>query len=752
MRLVFGGSNWGCAHHFGGYLRFNEANKATYGDYAQQVVQTTPGATYTLTVTAGEVGSGSGNHDLLVEIIDQNGTVIGTSGVVTIANGATGQGIPVTYTATTPGTTIKITNTGSTNTVNSDLHIDQAINSLVATPSDPGAAGGDDSLSGGDGNDTILSGQGNDSRYGGTGNDDLRGELGNDSLFGGTDNDTLYGGAGNDSLNGGDGNDVLYGDDTAGTLSGNDSIQAGSGDDLIYGGQGTDTIYGDTSGDTVNGGSDTIYAGDGNESIFGGAGNDQLFGDAGTDSLFGGNGNDLLNGGAGVDSLTGGAGNDVFIADGTADRTSDFSLAKNADGNQQNNDFVDLSQFYNTVTLAAWNAANPGQTYATPLAWLRADQANGTLEQAGGLQIYNGGSAVAGSGLTFDNTNVHDTDGIVEGTQGSDHIDASYNQDPTGDVVDGNDAILPGAGPNDDSIRGYNGNDSIEAGLGNDSVERGHDNDTIHGGSGDDTLSGDGPSYVIPGTPATNSQLVSNATFASNMNGWTTSIDPGNIGQTVDLSHGGLGFGNYPHFNKPWAFTEVDPAAGSSLNIQFQYSEWDGAGQQIANSGTYTIFRLLTDPYDLNSAVPFTYLGNTVTQILLDGNSLTWQTYALSVANATGVPLYLRFDANTTGSYNPVIDNVQVNAAAPAIPPVTVNPIGDDLIYGEAGNDVINGDGGNDRLYGGTGNDILAQGAAADADRGAALPSRPSAGRLSGSMCRPRKAQWQGGFPRFGFG
>ncbi|WP_225025954.1 calcium-binding protein [Xinfangfangia pollutisoli] len=559
----------------------------------------------------------------------------------------------------------------------------------------------------------------------------------NNTLVPITYDDTFYGDAGNDLLDGANGNDGLFG---------------GTDNDTLYGGAGNDTIYGDTSGDTVNGGSDTIYAGDGNESVFGGAGNDQLFGDAGTDSLFGGNGNDLLNGGAGVDSLTGGAGNDVFIADGTADRISDFSLANNADGNQQNNDFVDLSQFYNTVSLAAWNAANPGQTYATPLAWLRADQANGTLEQAGGLQIYNGGSAVAGSGLTFDNTNVHDTDGIVEGTQGSDHIDASYNQDPTGDVVDGNDAILPGAGPNDDSIRGYNGNDSIEAGLGNDSAEGGHDNDTIHGGSGDDTLSGDGPSYVIPGTPATNSQLVSNGTFASNMNGWTTSIDPGNIGQTVDLSHGGLGFGNYPHFNKPWAFTEVDPAAGSSLNIQFQYSEWDGAGQQIANSGTYTIFRLLTDPYDLNSAVPFTYLGNTVTQILLDGNSLAWQTYALSVANATGVPLYLRFDANTTGSYNPVIDNVQVNAAAPAIPPVTVNPIGDDLIHGEAGNDVINGDGGNDTVYGGTGNDILAQGAAADADRGAALPSRPSAGRLSGSMCRPRKAQWQGGFPRFGFG
>ncbi|WP_225025953.1 calcium-binding protein [Xinfangfangia pollutisoli] len=236
--MVFGGSNWGCAHHFGGYLRFNEANKATYGDYAQQVVQTTPGATYTLTVTAGEVGSGSGNHDLLVEIIDQNGTVIGTSGVMTIANGATGQGIPVTYTATTPGTTIKITNTGSTNTVNSDLHIDQAINSLVATPSDPGAAGGDDSLSGGDGNDTILSGQGNDSLYGGTGNDDLRGELGNDSLDGGAGDDTLRGEQGNDSLDGGAGNDVLNG---------------GAGNDTGYGGTGNDFISdSDEPGTTFN--------------------------------------------------------------------------------------------------------------------------------------------------------------------------------------------------------------------------------------------------------------------------------------------------------------------------------------------------------------------------------------------------------------------------------------------------------------------------------------------------------------------
>lgn len=143
------------------------------------------------------------------------------------------------------------------------------------------------------------------------------------------------------------------------------------------------------------------------DSLIGDAGNDLIFGGIGNDTLTGGDGQDTLHGGEGTDIMHGGADADVFIADGTADIISDFDAATGVgDGNIENNDRVDLSSFYNTTTLSAWNAANPGQSYATPLAWMQADQANGVLEQAGGLRIEHAGVAVSASSLTTENTMV----------------------------------------------------------------------------------------------------------------------------------------------------------------------------------------------------------------------------------------------------------------------------------------------------------------------------------------------------------
>jgi len=65
-----------------------------------------------------------------------------------------------------------------------------------------------------------------------------------------------------------------------------------------------------------------------------------------------------------------------------------------------------LTDLYNQTNLDAWNAANPRQPYATPLAWLWADQADGALDQADGLQIQQGGSAVASNALNTEKTGV----------------------------------------------------------------------------------------------------------------------------------------------------------------------------------------------------------------------------------------------------------------------------------------------------------------------------------------------------------
>ena len=196
----------------------------------------------------------------------------------------------------------------------------------------------------------------------------------------------------------GDGDYVL-------AMGGDDLVLAGAGDDIVYGGWGNDTIHGGAGNDRLLGeeGDDSIYGGEGDDTILGGAGNDQLFGGAGRDVLHADGGND---------TLTGGAGDDVFVIspDAGAVLITDFGSGNTGaidDGDSTNNDFVDLSAFYNETTLAAWNAANPDQTYKTPLHWMQADHADGVLDAVGGgLRIQNDGAAVSPDMLVFETTGV----------------------------------------------------------------------------------------------------------------------------------------------------------------------------------------------------------------------------------------------------------------------------------------------------------------------------------------------------------
>ncbi|WP_232489135.1 Hint domain-containing protein [Rhodobacter amnigenus] len=153
-------------------------------------------------------------------------------------------------------------------------------------------------------------------------------------------------------------------------------------------------------------GNDTIDSGAGNDVVYGGGGADSIVGGDGDDTLDGGTEADTLDGGAGNDWLTGGAGADVFVVDG-ADVLTDFDATTGIQGTAGaptgDNDFVDLSGFYNDQTLAAWNAANPASTYSNPLAWMKADFADdGTLQSAGRLRI-------EGAGLTANSFSAENT-------------------------------------------------------------------------------------------------------------------------------------------------------------------------------------------------------------------------------------------------------------------------------------------------------------------------------------------------------
>jgi len=131
------------------------------------------------------------------------------------------------------------------------------------------------------------------------------------------------------------------------------------------------------------------------------SGDDSIDGGAGDDTISGNDGDDTLVGGADDDSLTGGDGDDTFVyAPGDGDDTiTDFNAGNSGsatDGDQSNNDFLDLSAHYTNLTE------------------LRDDLAdNGVLDQSVGDFSDNtalGGSitltgAVAAD-LTFDTTNV----------------------------------------------------------------------------------------------------------------------------------------------------------------------------------------------------------------------------------------------------------------------------------------------------------------------------------------------------------
>ncbi|MBF9048194.1 hypothetical protein LSUCC0031_13815 [Rhodobacterales bacterium LSUCC0031] len=274
---------------------------------------------------------------------------------------------------------------------------------------------GDDTLTGTPSDETILAGAGNDSISAGDGADSLSGGLGEDTIIGGAGADTINAGHDNDVVDGGDGADVVNGGLGDDSLSGGTDAAA----DTITGGAGNDTIEGFGGNDLIDGG-----PGDG-DSVPGGVSDDDLiFGGEGDDTITGDVGNDTIEGGAGNDSLTGGLGDDTFVyqsGDG-ADTITDFLNGTGPldDGDQTNNNFVDLSDFFDEASLAAVNAliGDPSTDFKNALQMLKADAADGTIDgvindvnygaQIGdiNLRLEDGGVAVTGDNLTFDNTNV----------------------------------------------------------------------------------------------------------------------------------------------------------------------------------------------------------------------------------------------------------------------------------------------------------------------------------------------------------
>lgn len=254
-------------------------------------------------------------------------------------------------------------------------------------------------------------------------------------------------------------------------------------------------------------------------------------------------------------------------------------------------------------------------------------------------------------------------DGIVYGTSGDDLIDYDYTGDPDGDLVDHNDELLPGEGPNDDIIIAGAGDDTIYAGEGNDEIDGGTGDDVIYGQDGDDEIiGGDGSDTVYGGDG--DDVIDTSGTAPASDYGWPgvtlPDADPFDDRDTV---YGGDG--------------DDTISTGDDRDIIF------------GDAGNDTIDGGLDDDTIDGGRGNDTIIGGHGSDTIEGGagDDVIWG------GMGPGTDPFNVPDDDIPGDVYPIGD------------PVTDN--GMDVISGGAGNDTIYGQDDDDILYGGTGDDYI---------------------------------------------
>lgn len=328
---------------------------------------------------------------------------------------------------------------------------------------------------------TVYAGAGSDVLAGGTGDDTLAGD-GGDDLF------ILEDGFGNDQITGGEADetdgDVLFASDVTTDLT--LDLSAVSATDNESG-----TLSDGTSTATFEE-IEVIGLGTGDDSVIGSSGDDMVATNAGEDVINLGAGNDALDLGDHATASADGEADTIILQDGSGqDVILNFDApTDNGDGTFTGIDVFDVTDLHD---------ASGAPVTTTDVTVTDDGSGNALLSFPNGESV----TLVGISPTDADNTaylnaiGIPTSDGTVSGTDGADTIDAGYLGDPDGDLVDDNDAILPGDTGNDDLIISYGGDDSITAGAGDDDIRAGDDNDTVDAGADNDTVfAGDGNDSV----------------------------------------------------------------------------------------------------------------------------------------------------------------------------------------------------------------------------------------------------------------
>ncbi|RKT27710.1 Ca2+-binding RTX toxin-like protein [Roseovarius halotolerans] len=297
-------------------------------------------------------------------------------------------------------------------------------------------------------------------------------------------------------------------------------------------------------------------------------------------------------------------------------------------------------------------------------------------------------------------------DGVVEGTANAELINVAYTGDPDGDMIDAGDAVLPGAGPDDDIVNAGAGNDTVLAGAGSDAVYAGAGDDSVEGGAGDDVIYGDGALSGTPGeigidpisgadhtllvwdlsqvsvvnAPGNYDPFENDANGEDDVVGSTLSFNSGAAPTAVGIDDGGSRFDD----------GDLSQTLSQSVTLDGKFGH---VGARLTPEYAYS---LQSSAGDLVNIYAVELGGNDVVGFVSDAPIDTSETYTFLG----------RTDTHPDVSYADLA-TVYTDGSAPGGGDDADCPGGDDTLLGGDGNDTIFGNGGNDVIDGGAGNDLI---------------------------------------------
>ncbi|MDX8348980.1 Hint domain-containing protein [Cognatiyoonia sp. IB215446] len=322
--------------------------------------------------------------------------------------------------------------------------------------------------------------------------------------------------------------------------------------------------------------------------------------------------------------------------------------------------------------------------------------------------IYDNGPDAAQSGvvgvgdITFSTVEL---DGYVEGTSGADTINTGYPDDPDGDRINANDAVLPGEGGNDDIVIAGGGADFVSSGGGADTIFGGEGADDLRGGNGADIIYGDAPDFDGPLDldqlsvgDVVDQQFITDGVRISSVNpdNPVMIFDSANpTGGDFDLSVPGVG--NILILSEDGDTSDPDDnLTGGTFVFEF-------AGPATVNS---------LDVIDTSSGGEIRLYdedGTLIAEIDLPvGDDNTLLSQAIDTSGVTRMEVELFGTGALTN-----IDYTIVNDATGNNDDIRGGG-GSDTLFGQAGDDTIRGGSGNDTITGGAGADTLLGNAGSD--------------------------------------